>query len=49
MAKRHYIADSAFLLPSSLLCVRSNVTGGWAVMPDVGPMAGGISLFTATS
>ncbi len=45
MAKRHYTADSAFLLPSSpLLCARSCVTGGCAVVPDVGRMADGISL-----
>ena len=44
MATRHYNADSAFLLSSSpLLCVRSDVTGGCAFMPDVGPSAAGIS------
>lgn len=44
MAERHYNADSAFLLPYSLLRhVRSCVTGGCAVA-DVGPAAGGISL-----
>ncbi|MGY3391627.1 hypothetical protein ACVWW6_004218 [Bradyrhizobium sp. USDA 3311] len=45
MARHHYNADSAFLLAYSLLrYVRSCVTGGCAVVPDVGPTAGGISL-----
>ena len=47
MAKRHYSADSAFLLPSSpMLSVRSDVTGGCAFVPGVGHMADGMSLST---
>jgi hypothetical protein len=49
MAKRHYTADSAFLLPfSPMLCVPSDVTGGCAFVPGVGHMADGISLSTIT-
>lgn len=49
MAKRQYIADSAFLLPSSpVLCVRPLVTGGCAFMPGAGPTANGISLSVIT-
>ncbi|WP_407117266.1 hypothetical protein [Bradyrhizobium sp. LMG 9283] len=48
MAKRHYSADSAFHLPSCpVLGAQSDVTGG-AVVPGVGPMADGMSLFTIT-
>ena len=32
MAKRHYTADSPILLPSSPMCVRSNVTGGYPIV-----------------
>jgi hypothetical protein len=43
MAKHHYSADSAFLVPSCpLFQVRSSVTGGCAVVPGVGPTADGI-------
>ena len=49
MAKRHYNADSAFLLSSSPLpYVRSDVTG-FGLMPDVGSIAGGIALLTITT
>lgn len=48
MAKRHYNADSAFLLSSSRLPdLRSDVTG-CGLMPDVGCMAGAIALLTIT-
>ena len=48
MAKRHYNADSAFLLSSSPLPnVRSDVTG-CGLMPDVGSIAGGIALLTTS-
>ena len=48
MAKRHYNADSAFLLSSSPLPnVRSDVTG-CGLMPDVGSIAGSIALLTIT-
>lgn len=48
MAKRHYIADSAILLPSSpMLCVQSDVTGG-SFTPDLGPTVGGVSLLAIT-
>jgi len=49
MAKRHYIADSAILLPSSpMLCVRSDVTGGCALVPGVGPTVDGTVLPSIT-
>ncbi|BBZ96799.1 hypothetical protein LUI11_31700 [Bradyrhizobium diazoefficiens] len=48
MAKRHYIADSAILLPSSpMQCALSDGSGG-SFMPDLGPMVGGISLLAIT-
>ena len=48
MAKRHYNADSAFLLSSSPLPYRSDVTG-CGLMPDVESIAGGIALLTITT
>lgn len=52
MAKRHYTADSVVLLPSSsMLCVRSDVTGRCAIVPGAGPTADGIvpSIISATT
>jgi hypothetical protein len=46
MATDAYTADSALLLPSSSMCVRSDVTGGCAFVPGVAPMADGLSLST---
>ncbi|WP_439361113.1 hypothetical protein [Bradyrhizobium sp. DASA03007] len=49
MAKCHYIADSAILLPSfPMHCVRSDVTGGCALVPGVGSTADGMSLLAIT-
>ncbi len=48
MAKRHYILDSAILLPSSpMQCALSDVAGR-AIVPSAGPTADDMSLSSIT-
>lgn len=50
MANRYYTADSAVLLPSfPMLHVWSDVTGGWAIVPDAEAVVDDISLSPITA